>query len=72
MASASLMRRVIAFCKGREFSSVSPIAEAFPEAGYCAVEATVIDAIRRGLMWGWITETPTLDGPILTVSYIRG
>ena len=52
MAQASLLRRIFAFCKGREFSSVTPIAQAFPERGYHAVESAMIDAIRRGLLQG--------------------
>ena len=45
---------------------------AHARASYDVIETTVIGAIRRGLLGGWINETELLDGNTLVVSNIRG
>ena len=72
MAQASLLQRILTTCRGREFNTVEDLATQIPEASYGAVETTAISAIRRGLLGGLINEQPLMDGPIITVSYIRG
>ena len=72
MAQPSLLHRVVAFCRGREFSNIDPIAEAFPDTARHALETTVIAAIRHGRLRGKIVETPLMDGPIHAISYMRG
>ena len=52
-------------------STVEDLASQIPDASG-AIETTVIGAIRRGLLGGLINEQPLMDGPIITVSYIRG
>ena len=68
MPTPILLVRVLAFCKDRSFSSVDPIANAFPDAGYKAVETAVVDAIQRGS----IRRTMLMDGPVVAISHIRG
>lgn len=72
MVQASLLQRVLATCRGREFNTVEDLATEIPEAGYDVLETTVIGAIRQGLLRGLINEQRLMDGQILTVSYIRG
>ena len=47
---------------------------AHARASYDVIETTVIGAIRRGLLRGWINERELFDGSIVTVtvSGIRG
>ena len=72
MAQASLLRRILATCRGREFNTIEDLASEIPGANYDAIETTVIGAVRRGLLGGRINETELLDGNILIVSGIRG
>ena len=72
MGHAALLQRILATCRGREFNTVEDLASQIPDASYGAIETTVIGAIRRGLLGGLINEQPLMDGPIITVSYIRG
>ena len=72
MAHTSLLQRILATCRGHEFNTIEDLASQIPEANYTAIETTVISAIRRGLLGGLINEQPLMDGPTVTVSYIRG
>ena len=72
MPQPSLLKRILAACRDREFNTVEDLAAQLPGASYEAVETTVIGAIRRGLLRGLINETKMLDGNILIVSGIRG
>ena len=72
MAQASLLQRILATCRGREFNTIDDLASQIPEAGYDVIETTVVGAIRRGLLHGRINETELIDGNILVVSHIRG
>lgn len=72
MAHASLLQRILAVCRGREFNTVEDLASQLPDASPAAIESTVIGAIRRGLLGGLVNERRLLDGPIVTVSCIRG
>ncbi len=68
----SLLQRILATCRGRQFNTVEDLASHIPDAGYDVIETTVIGAIRRGQLGGRINETELLDGNILVVSGIRG
>lgn len=72
MAQASLLQRILATCRGREFNTIDDLASQIPEASYDVIETTVVGAIRRGLLRGRINETELIDGNILVVSHIRG
>ena len=56
MAQASLLQRILATCRGREFNTIDDLASQIPEAGYDVIETTVVGAIRRGLLHGRINE----------------
>ena len=72
MGHASLLQRILATCRGRQFNTIEDLAAHIPDASYEAVETAVIGAIRRGLLRGWINERELFDGSIVTVSGIRG
>lgn len=72
MAYMSLTQRILATCRGREFNTIEELASEIPEATYGVVEDTTIRAIRRGLLRGRICRKEFLDGPVVTVSGIRG
>ena len=72
MAQSSLLQRILATCRGREFNTIDDLASQIPEAGHDVIEATVVGAIRWGLLRGRINETELIDGNILVVSHIRG
>ena len=72
MAQAPLLRRILATCRGREFNTIEDLAAQLPGVSYEAIQTTVIGAIRRGLLRGWINERGLCDGSIVTVSGIRG
>lgn len=72
MAYMSLTQRILATCRGREFNTIDELASEIPEASYSVVEDTTIRAIRRGLLHGRINRQELQDGPIVTVSGIKG
>jgi len=72
MTHTSLLQEILEVCRGREFNSVEDLSPHIPDASPHVIEATVIGAIRRGLLGGRINEQRFLDGPVVTVSYIRG
>ena len=72
MGQAALLQRILAVCRGREFNTVEDLATHIPEASPEVIQTSVIGLIRRGLLGGLIDERLLIDGPIVTVSYIRG
>ena len=72
MTRASLLQRILATCRGREFNTIDELANEIPEAAYGVVEDTTISAIRRGLLRGRIHREQLIDGWTVTVSAIRG
>ena len=72
MGHAPLLQRIRAICRDREFNTVEDLAAQLPDISYEVIEITVIGAIRRGLLRGWINERELCDGSIVTVSGIRG
>ena len=72
MAHISLLQEILAVCRGREFNVVEDLSPHIPDASLHVIEATVIGAIRWGLLSGRINEQRLSDGPTVTVSYIRG
>ena len=64
-------------CWGRafrdgQFNTIGDLAAQLPGVSYDVIETTVIGAIHRGLLRGWINEPELFDGSIVTVSGIRG
>ena len=72
MPQPSLLQRIRAICRGRQFNTVNDLASQIPDVGYDVVESTVIRAIRQGLLRGRIYRRRLIDGPVLIVSNIRG
>ena len=72
MSQTPLLQRVLAACRGRQFNTVEDLTAQLPDISYDVLEITVIGAIRRGLLGGWINETQMVDGNTLIVSNIRG
>ena len=72
MLHASLLQRIPATCRGRQFNTSEDFAEKIPEATCDAIKTALTPAIRRGHLRGRIHEQGCFDGSILIVSQMRG
>lgn len=68
MAQATLLYRILATCRGREFNTIDELAAEIPEADYGTIEDTANQAIDCGLLRGRINRQRLQDGSIVTVT----
>lgn len=69
---ASPFSRIVTRCRGRRCRNTDELHAKFSETSPPVIDATVIQAQREGKLAANVHATQLLDGPITTISKIRG